>query len=88
MKQLSHYEDEVVARVREISAKSLSRLEGTQSLLLGRVPFHQAISDTVREGRELHPLPPNTVKSVRKDRENIWSRRKGSDRGISPQLTD
>lgn len=78
----------MIALVWEIPAESLSWLEGTQTLFLGKVLFHQAISYTMREGRGLHPLPPNTVKLVRKDRKNIWSRRKGSDWGISPQLRD
>lgn len=63
----------------EIFAESLSWLEGTQNLLLGKVPFHQAISYTIKEGRELHLLSPNTVKLVRKDRKNIWNRTKRSD---------
>lgn len=62
--------------------------KGLKTLPLGKVPCHQAISYPVGEGRESHPLLPNTVKLVRKDRKNIWSRRKGSDTGISPQLRD
>ena len=57
----------------------LSPFLGSKGLKpLGKVPFHQAISNTIREGRELHTLPPNTVKLVRKDRKNIWSRKRGA----------